>query len=272
MGLTTALGTAAILWLGASRVLDGQLTLGDILIFLSYLGSLYGPLEALMYTSSTIQGAAGSARRVLEVMETEPEVADAPDAEPLVEAQGEVEMAGVWFGYEPDRAVLRGIDLIVPAGSTVALVGHTGAGKTTLAGLAARSFDPWRGQVLLDGKDLRRLRLRDLRSQVAVVPQEPFLFPISVSENIAYGRPGASREEIVQAAVAANADAFVRALPRGYDTVVGERGATLSGGERQRLSIARALLKNAPVLILDEPTSALDSETEGLLLEALTRL
>jgi len=178
----------------------------------------------------------------------------------------------VTFGYEPGRPVLHGVSLEVPAGRTVALVGYTGAGKTTLAGLVARSFDPWEGRVLIDGHDARSLRLRDLRGQVAVVPQEPFLFPVSVADNIAYGRPGAGRAEVEAAAQAANADGFIRRLEGGYDAVVGERGATLSGGERQRLSIARALLKDAPILVLDEPTSALDAETEGLLLGALRTL
>jgi ATP-binding cassette subfamily B protein/subfamily B ATP-binding cassette protein MsbA len=183
-----------------------------------------------------------------------------------------VKLEGVTFGYEPGRAVLRGVSLEVAAGQTLALVGYTGAGKTTLAGLVARFFDPWQGRVLLDGRDVRRLRLRELRQQVAVVLQESFLFPLSVADNIAYGRPGASREEVEAAARAANADAFIRALPHGYDSIVGERGASLSGGERQRLAIARALLRDAPILILDEPTSALDAETEGLLLEALKTL
>jgi ATP-binding cassette subfamily B protein/subfamily B ATP-binding cassette protein MsbA len=272
MGLTTALGSAAVLWVGGNRVLDGQLTLGEVLVFLSYLASLYAPLEALIYTTSTIQGAAGSARRVLEVLEAEPEVSDPPDAQPVGQVRGEVRLEGVTFGYEPDRPVLLDVDLVVPAGQTLALVGYTGAGKTTLAGLVARSFDPWQGRVLLDGRDVRSLRLKQLRENVAVVLQEPFLFPLSVAENVAYGRPGATREEVERAARAANAHDFVCRLPSGYDTVVGERGATLSGGERQRLSIARALLKDAPVLILDEPTSALDAETEGLLLEALRTL
>jgi ATP-binding cassette subfamily B protein/subfamily B ATP-binding cassette protein MsbA len=190
----------------------------------------------------------------------------------VVGLRGEVRLEGVTFGYEPGRAVLRGVSLEVPAGQTLALVGHTGAGKTTLAGLVARFFDPWQGRVLLDGRDARALRLAGLRGQVAVVLQEPFLFPISVAENIAYGRPGAGRAEVEAAARAANAHDFILRLPGGYDAVVGERGATLSGGERQRLAIARALLKDAPVLLLDEPTSSLDAETEGSLLEALRTL
>src|SRR5262245_52510423 len=230
MGLTTALGTAAILWVGAGRVLDGRLTVGDILIFLSYLGSLYGPLEALMYTSSTIQGAAGSARRVLEVLRTEREVADRPGAVTLPPAAGHVRVENVTFGYEPGRPVLKGVSLEALPGQTVAVVGPTGAGKTTLVSLVPRLFDPWEGRVTVDGRDVRDVRLASLRGQVAFVLQEPFLFPLTVAENIAYGRPEASRAEVEAAARAANAHAFIERLPRGYDTRVGERGATLSGG------------------------------------------
>ncbi len=272
MGLMTSLGTAAILWTGASHVLDGTLSVGSVLVFLSYLGSLYTPLETLMYTSSTLQGAAGSAWRVREVLAVEPEVADCPaDTAPLA-VTGHVRLEGVTFGYEPGRPVLNGVSLEATPGQTIAVVGFTGAGKTTMLSLVPRFFDPWEGRVLIDGRDVRDLRLRGLREQVAVVLQEPFLFPITVAENIAYGRPGATRQQVEAAARAANAHAFITRLPQGYDTVVGQRGATLSGGERQRLSIARALLKDAPILILDEPTSALDAETEGLLLEALRRL
>jgi ATP-binding cassette subfamily B protein len=272
MGLMTTLGTAGILWLGATHALDGRLSVGDILVFLSYLGSLYAPLETLMYTGSTLQNASGNAHRVLEVMAEEPEVSDRPGAETLPPVAGRVRLEGVTFGYEPERPILRDVSLDVPAGQTVALVGYTGAGKTTLVSLVPRFFDPWQGRVLVDGRDVRDVRLRSLREQVGVVLQEPVLFPLTVAENIAYGRPKASREEIEAAARAANAHAFIERLPQGYDTMVGQRGATLSGGERQRLSIARALLKDAPILILDEPTSALDAETEGLLLEALRQL
>src|SRR5262249_48677628 len=201
-----------------------------------------------------------------------PEVRDRPGAIPLPTARGHVRFEGVTFGYLPGRPVLHDITLDVPAGQTLAVVGFTGAGKTTLVSLVARFFDPWRGRVLLDGHDLRDLQLHGLRRQVALVLQEPFLFPWSVADNIAYGRPGATREQIEAAARAANAHEFIVRLPQGYDSVVGERGATLSGGERQRLSIARAVLKDAPVVVLDEPTSALDAETEGLLLGALRRL
>jgi len=183
-----------------------------------------------------------------------------------------VRIEGVTFGYEPGRATLKGVTLEARPGETVALVGPTGAGKSTLVSLVPRFFDPWQGRVTIDGVDVRDAKLSSVRAQVALVLQEPFLLPLTVAENIAYGRPGATREQVVAAAVAARADDFIRRLPKGYDTVIGEHGATLSGGERQRLSIARALLKDAPILILDEPTSALDAGTESSLLEALEAL
>lgn len=268
----TAAGTAGILWIGGREVLAGNLTVGGILVFLSYLGSLYSPLNQLMFTSSTIQGAAGSAQRVMEILETEHDVADRPGAIILATVAGHVAFENVSFDYTPGEPFLKTISLEVRPGETVAIVGATGAGKTTLVGMVARFFDPSEGCVRVDGHDLRNVQLRSLRSQVALVLQKPFLFPISVAENIAYGRPKATLDEITAAAKAANAHAFIQHLPEGYNTVIGERGATLSGGECQRLSIARALLKNAPILILDEPTSALDAETEALLLQALERL
>jgi ATP-binding cassette subfamily B protein/subfamily B ATP-binding cassette protein MsbA len=225
-----------------------------------------------MYSSSTIQEAAGSARRVREVLDTKPEVADKSGAVALAAAQGRVALEKVTFGYEPDRPVLRDVSLEAEPGQTIALVGATGAGKSTLVSLIPRFFDPQAGRVLVDGKDVRDVELRSLRRQVSLVLQEPFLFPLSIGENIAYGRPEAFASEIEEAARAANIHEFIRKFPAGYHTLVGERGATLSGGERQRLSIARALLKNAPILILDEPTSSVDAETERLILEALERL
>ena len=271
MGLATAVGTASIVWLGARRVLEGTISVGDLWVFLSYLGMLYAPLQAFMYSSSTVQGAAGSAWRVLDVLETAPEVQDGSDATVLPPLRGHVRLEGVTFGYEPGRPVLQDVSLQVAPGETVAIVGPTGAGKSTVVGLLSRSFDPWQGRVTIDGNDLRDARLVSVRQNVAVVPQEPFLFPRSVAENIAYGRPDATPAEIEGAARAANAHEFIEQLPERYQTVVGERGCTLSGGQRQRISIARALLKDAPVLVLDEPTSALDTTTEGSLLEALRR-
>lgn len=268
----TAVGTAAILWVGSQSVLDGRMTVGDILVFMTYLASMYGPLETLMYAPSTTQGAAGSARRVLEILDTKGEVENRPGARRVGRITGHVRLEHVSFGYEPGRVVLHQLSLDVQPGQTMAIVGPTGAGKSTLVSLVPRFYDPWSGRITIDGEDIRQLEIKSLRSQIAVVLQEPLLFPLSVADNIAYGRPHASRGEIEAAARAANAHRFIEGLPAAYDTIVGERGATLSGGERQRLSVARALLKDAPILILDEPTSAIDPETESLLLEGLQRL
>jgi ATP-binding cassette subfamily B protein/subfamily B ATP-binding cassette protein MsbA len=272
LGAVTALGTAGVFWVGADHVLARDLSLGTILVFISYLGSFYSPVHDVSHSSGTISESLGSALRVVEVLDAPADVEDRRGAVTLEGVRGEVAVEEATFGYESGRPVLYGVSFSARPGEVVALVGPTGAGKTTLVGLLPRFFDPDEGRVLLDGHDVRDLRLRQVRDSVSLVLQESFLFPFSIAENIAYGRPGAGREEIVDAARAANAHEFVSLLPDGYDTLVGERGATLSGGERQRVAIARALLKDAPVLILDEPTSALDAETEGSLLQALERL
>jgi ATP-binding cassette, subfamily B, bacterial len=271
-----AFGVALIMLLGGLQVHHGTMTLGTLLVFLSYLASLYAPLSTLAYTSATLASAAAGARRISQVLDAD-EVLEEP-AKPQSftvdgsSARGHLTFEHVVFGYEPGRPVLRGVNLEIEAGETVALVGATGAGKSTLISLIPRLFDPWEGRVSIDGLDVRDAAIADVRAQVSMVLQEPFLMPVSVSENIAYGRPDASRADIVAAALAANAHEFIRRLPNGYDTVLGERGVTLSGGQRQRIAIARALLKNAPILILDEPTSALDAQTERLVVEALRRL
>lgn len=197
---------------------------------------------------------------------------DKPGALALGRARGHVEIENVTFGYQPNQPVIRGVSLDIAPGKMVALVGASGAGKSTVAGLVPRFFDPWEGRVLIDGHDARDVQLRRLRANVALVSQEPFLFPLSIAENIAYGEPEATIAKIEEAAKAAGAHDFVSRLPQGYQTVIGERGVTLSGGERQRISVARALLKNAPILILDEPTSALDAETEAALVATLRQL
>jgi ATP-binding cassette subfamily B protein/subfamily B ATP-binding cassette protein MsbA len=270
-GLVTTVGTVAVIYVGAGLALDGELTAGTIIVFLSYLSSLYEPLDSITHMTQTVQGAAAEADRVSEILETEPAIRDKPGAPPA-RIEGPIRYEDVTFGYVEGREVLHGISLEAQPGEVVAIVGPTGAGKTTLMNLLVRFYDPWSGAVTIDGVDIRDVQHRSLRGQIALVLQDPFIFPVTIAENIAYGRPDAPRAQIEAAAQAANAHAFISALPEGYDTKVGERGATLSGGEKQRLSIARAFLKDAAVLVLDEPTSALDARTEGALLEALERL
>ena len=273
-GLIATLGVAIVLYFGGQRVLSGDLSVGGLLVFLTYMRNLQGASEGLVNTYGTLKPVEASIDRVLEILDSPGSVVDRPGAlaMPLCTRGRHVRIENVTFGYEPGRPVLHNVTLEARPGETVALVGDTGAGKTTLVSLIPRFFDPWEGQVTIDGIDIREAQLRSVREQVALVLQEPFILPLTIAENIAYGRPDASRQEIIAAATAARAHDFIDRLPDGYDTVVGERGATLSGGEKQRLSIARALLKNPPILILDEPTSALDAATEALLMEALERL
>jgi ATP-binding cassette subfamily B protein/subfamily B ATP-binding cassette protein MsbA len=275
-GLATAIGAAAVLLLGGQDVAAGRMSVGSLLVFVAYLRSMQGAFRGLLSTYGALKRAEASIGRVREVLESDDEVREAPSARPLPSPpsgeRGHVRIEAVTFGYEPGRPVLRDVSLEARPGETVAIVGPTGAGKSTLVSLVPRLLDPWEGRVWLDGLDVRGLQIRSARDQVALVLQEPFLLPLTVADNIAYARPDATRSEIVAAAQAANADEFVRKLPEGYDTLLGEQGATLSGGERQRLSIARAFLKDAPILVLDEPTSALDARTEAALLDALQRL
>jgi ATP-binding cassette subfamily B protein len=271
-GLIATLGTGAILWVGSRHVIDGRLTIGGIMVFLGYLGSLQAQMKTLAGIHTALQALSANVDRVNEILEAAPEITDPPGAPVLPSVRGRVQIENVTFGYEANRPVLREVSLEVEPGETLAIVGATGAGKTTLVNLIPRFCDPWQGRVRLDGQDLRAVQLHSLRSQIALVMQEPFLFPLSIAANISFGKPGAPLAEIEAVARAANAHEFIQRLPQGYDTIIGERGATLSGGERQRLSIARALLKNAPVLILDEPTNALDAGTEQSILQALERL
>jgi len=271
-GLVTTFGSGVILWLGAQSALAGTLTLGSILIFLAYLNALQTQMKAFAGLYPALQSLSASANRVIEILDATPEVAEKPGAVELTDVRGDVRFENVAAGYETGRAVLKSISFEAKAGEMIAIVGATGAGKTTLVNLIPRFLDAWEGRVLIDGRDVREFRLASLRRHIGILPQESFLFPISVAENIAYGRPEAARAEIEAAARAANAHDFIVRLPEGYDTVIGERGATLSGGERQRLALARAFLVDAPILILDEPTSALDSETERLIFDALQRL
>jgi ATP-binding cassette subfamily B protein len=271
-GLVTTIGAGIVLWFGAQHVLAGSLSIGSLFIFLVYLTSLQAQTRAIAEAYSTFRSLGANADRVCEVLEAPLEIEEAPNAPALPEVKGHVVMENVSFGYLPEQPVLKGVSFEALPGQTIALVGPTGAGKSTLAHLIPRFFDPWDGRLYIDGHDVRMVQIESLRRQISLVLQEPFLFPISIADNIAMAKPGATRAEIENAARIANADEYIRRLPQGYDTVIGERGNTLSGGERQRLSIARAVLRNAPILILDEPTSALDASTEHSLFEALDRL
>lgn len=273
----TGMGTILLLWWGGQMVIRGMLTPGMLVQFYSYVGYLYGPLSRFAELNQVYQNSMGAVDRVFEILDTEPDVAERPAEErPALPAgapfTGHVRFDGVSFGYDPTRPVLREVDLDVAPGKMVALVGPSGSGKTTITRLLLRFYDVTAGTIWLDGHDLRDLPLKELRQQVGVVLQEPILFTGSVRENIRFGNPAASEEEVVAAAKAANAHDFIDELQQGYDTLVGERGAHLSGGQRQRISIARALLKDPRLLILDEATSALDSESERLIQEALVRL
>lgn len=271
-GLVTTIGAGIVLWFGAQHVLTGSLSVGDLVVFLVYLTSLQAQTRTIAEAYSTFRTLGANADRVCEVLEAPLEIEEAANAQPLPEVKGHVVMENVSFGYVPGQPVLKGVSFEALPGQTIALVGPTGAGKSTLAHLIPRFFDPWSGHLCIDGHDVKTVPIESLRRQISLVLQEPFLFPISIADNIAMAKPGATRTEIEDAARIANADEYIRRLPQGYDTVIGERGNTLSGGERQRLSIARAVLRNAPILILDEPTSALDASTEHSLFEALDRL
>lgn len=271
-GLAVSVGTAAVVWVAGHQVASGKLSVGDILVFLAYLGMLYQPMNTFSQSASVIQSARAQLQRVFEIIDAVPDIQDRPGARILPSVQGAIEFQDVSFAYEAGRPVLSSIHLKTEPGQIIALVGRTGAGKTTMASLLLRFYDPTHGAVMLDGHDLRELKLAWLRQQVSVVLQDPILFSTTVAENIAYGLPGATMEQIRKASVRAQADEFIRSLPNGYDTILGERGVNLSGGQRQRLSIARAFLKNAPILVLDEPTSALDVHTEEALLAALREL
>lgn len=271
VGTLTAIGTAAVLYIGVSRVQAGAVTLGDLLLVMGYLSQLYDPLKTMSKRVASLQGSLVSAARAYELLDQEPDVPERPDARPLARAVGDIEFRNVSFGYN-DELTIRDVSFEVPTGSRVGIMGTTGAGKTTLVSLLTRFYDPCSGQIELDGVDLREYRIADLRSQFAIVLQEPVLFSTSVAENIAYAKPDATEHEVVTAAKAASAHDFIRELSDGYNTPVGERGMRLSGGERQRIALARAFLKDAPILILDEPTSSVDVHTEELIMEAMERL
>jgi ATP-binding cassette subfamily B protein len=270
--MIVATGTCLVLWFGARMVLDDSLSTGSLVVFIMYLKKMYKPMQDLSKMTDAYSKAAVGFERIREILETEAEVKDLPGAWTAGRIKGNIEFDKVSFGYEPDRLVLKDVSFKVQAGQLAALVGPTGAGKSTIISLIARFYDPTSGVVKIDGTDIRYLKQKSLREQISFVLQETVLFHAPIWHNIAYGKPGASRAEILRAAELANAHEFIEKMPQGYDTVVGERGVTLSGGQRQRIAIARAVIRNSPILILDEPTSGLDAASEKLVFEALDRL
>ena len=272
MAFLTSLGTLIIWWVGGNKVLDSSLTLGSFVAFTGYMWQFYGPVESLCRLNHRFQRAATSAERVFEVLDTTPDVDDKEEAGIMPPIVGGVEFRNVTFAYEEGKPVLHELTFDVEPGEMIGLVGHSGAGKSTIINVICRFYDAEEGAILIDGHDVRDVTLKSLRDQIGVVLQEPFLFNGSVGDNIAYGKPDASLEEVVAASKAANAHEFVMNFPDGYDAVLGERGVRLSGGERQRISIARAILRDPRILILDEATSSMDTETEAKIQEALGRL
>jgi ABC-type multidrug transport system fused ATPase/permease subunit len=258
------------MYYGATRVMSGDLSTGDVIVFFAYVTNLYSPMKALSKLSYGMGKATVGAERVAEVMYQRSEVMDRENAV-TARGLGRIEFRNVEFEYEYGQSIVSEINLTIAPGETVAIVGATGAGKSTLLSLVPRFYDPTGGVVLLDGKDIRNFQVQSLREQMSLVLQDALLFSGTVRENIAFGRPDATGEEVVAAAVQANADEFIQRLPQGYDTPIAERGATLSGGQKQRIAIARAILRDAPILILDEPTNGLDAASEWLVIEALER-
>ena len=265
-------GTAAMYYVGTLHVLAGTLTLGSLLVFSAYLLMLYQPLESLTYTAWAMEGATAGAKRCFEVLDGQDDVVDSPEAIAIAETNGALRFQNVSFGYGQDRHVLHNVDLAISPNQIVTLVGGTGAGKSTLLSLVPRFYDPTAGSIAIDGRDLRTITKKSLRAQIAIVLQDTLLFSTTVRENIAYGRPDATEIEIIDAARRAQADDFIRQLPNGYASAIGERGGHLSVGQRQRIGIARAFLKNSPILLLDEPTSALDPTTEAAIMETIKEL
>ena len=270
--IIVAIGTSLVLWFGARMVLDGTLSSGSLVVFILYLGKMYKPMQDLSKMTDAYSKAAVGYDRIREVLEMESDVKDLPGARPAPRFKGQIEFDNVTFGYEAERPIFQGLSLRVEPGQVAALVGPTGAGKSSVFSLLSRFYDPLSGVVKIDGRDIKTYTQKSIREQISFVLQETLLFHGPIWKNIAYGRPGATREEIVKAAQLANADEFIDKMPEGYETLVGERGVTLSGGQRQRIAIARAVIRNTPILLLDEPTSGLDAASEQLVFEALGRL
>jgi subfamily B ATP-binding cassette protein MsbA len=272
VGIVVAIGTGLVLWFGAHLVMAGAFTAGSLVVFILYLGKMYKPMQEISKMTDTYSKAAVGYERIQEILDTHAEVRDLPRAKPAPKFRGEIEFDDVSFAYNPSAPTLKNVSFRMKAGEVSALVGPTGAGKTSIISLLARFYDPESGVIRIDGTDIRQFRQKSLRQQMSFVLQETVLFHAPVWQNIAYGRPGCTRAEIMKAAELANAAEFIEKLPDGYDTMLGERGMTLSGGQRQRIAIARAVIRNTPILLLDEPTSGLDSASEKLVFEALDRL
>ena len=272
VGIVVAVGTGLVLWFGARLVMSGALTAGSLVVFILYLGKMYKPMQEISKMTDTYSKAAVGYERLQEVLETELEVKDLPKAKRAPKFRGEIEFDHVSFSYNPDSPTLKDVSFKIGTGKVSALVGPTGAGKTSIISLLARFYDPDQGVIKIDGTNIKQYQQKSLRQQMSFVLQDTVLFHAPVWQNIAYGKPGSSRTEIIKAAEMANAAEFIEKLPQGYDTVIGERGMTLSGGQRQRIAIARAVIRNTPILLLDEPTSGLDSASEKLVFEALDRL
>jgi ATP-binding cassette, subfamily B, bacterial len=272
IGTTTAAGTAAVLFLGLRHVQSGSLTLGELMMVMSYLAQLFGPLASLSEMTARAQRSLASAERAFALLDEAPDVVENKNGVPIPHASGAISFQNVCFAYNGESPVLSDISFAIKPGTRVGIMGMTGGGKSTLVSLLTRFHDPTQGQILLDNVNLRDYKLGELRNQFGIVLQESILFSTSIGENIAYARPGASQDEIVEAAKAAKAHEFIARLPHGYSTLVGERGMQLSGGQRQRIALARAFLKNAPILILDEPTSSIDIKTEREIIEVMERL
>ncbi len=272
VSLVTDVGMMLVLGVGSLLAMQAWISIGDLLVLTSYLRSMYKPMRQLSKLSNTFTRASASAERIQDLLQTTPAIRDLPTARPAKQLRGALTFQNVSFGYDSEHPILHNVSFDARPGMMVALVGHTGAGKSSILHLIQRFYNPQHGRIIVDGRDIRDYTVASLRQQIALVPQDPMLFRSSIRENIAYGRPDASLSEIIAAARAANADEFIRRLPQGYDTILEERGVGLSGGERQRLAIARAMVRQAPILLLDEPTVGLDAKSEQTVVEALERL
>jgi len=272
ISIVTGTATALIVGIGAYKGLTGAITIGELFLFISYIAALFGPVSSLAGIAASTFAITARAKRIFEILDSQEVVQEKPNAVALTHVEGNVEMKNLYFGYgnkEEGNPILNDFNFEVTAGKVVAVVGPTGAGKTSMISLLLRFYDPWKGEVIIDGKNIKDVTLASLRSNISLVLQDSFIFPITIAENIAFGNPGASRDEIISAAKAAQAHDFISKLPGGYDSIPSEGGVSLSGGEKQRISLARAFLRNTPILILDEPTSALDVQTESKIFKAL---